>query len=275
MIRDLLHGAVRQPPQAPAEAEKLDSWTAGCLKHWNDRVAGLPSNDPRRCPRGRYWFAYQLRGDFRRLPLPEFRDTLSCSSVRHTGWSPWWVPTRPGIEPYVRDGAVECWLGRDGDRAFTDAAHADFWRVSPKGFGFLLRGYDEDGPKVAGRGFVAGQAFDLTVPIWRAGEALLNAERLAANLGGEGATMAFRARYEGLAGRELTVVARDRLLFERRVSHEDAATLETVVPVASISPNLVEVVHPLLSPLYALFGFFSLPIDLVRGELTRLRANTY
>lgn len=62
---------------------------------------------------------------------------------------------------------------------------------------------------------------------------------------------------------------------EQRVSHEDGVSLETIVPVASISPNLVEVVHPLLSPLYALFGFFPLTVDIVRTELTRLRANRY
>ena len=274
-MRDLLLGAVPQAVPAPAEGERLDQWTKACLSRWGDLVAGLPADDPRRCWRGRYWFAYQLRGDFRRLPLPEFRDALARSAVRHTGWSPWWVPTRPGIEPYVRDGSVECWLGRDGDRAFTDAAHADFWRVSPDGYGFLLRGYDEDGPDAEQRGFAPGRAFDLTLPVWRAGEALLNAERLAANLGGQGATMCFRARYEGLAGRELTVLAQDRRLLEARSSHEDAATLETTVPVASISPNLVEVVHPLLSPLYALFGFFALSPDLVRTEITRMRANRY
>lgn len=273
-MRDLLLGAVPQAPSAPAEGERLGRWTEACLARWGDLVAGLPAGDPRRCPRGRYWLAYQLRGDFQRLPLPEFRDTLARSTARHTGWSPWWVPTRPGIEPYVRDGAVECWLGRDGDR-LTDAAHADFWRVSPDGLGFLLRGYEEDSPEITNRGFQPGRAFDLTLPIWRVGEALLNAGHLAINLGGEGSTMAFRARYEGLTGRELTVIARDRLWFEGRLSHEDAVSLETTVPVASISPNLVEVVHPLLSPLYALFGFFELPVDLVRGELTRLRANRY
>lgn len=274
-MRDLLLGTVPQAPQAQAEGERLNRWVEACLARWKELVAGLPADDPRRCPRGRYWFAYQLRGDFRRLPLPEFHDALARSNVRHTGWSPWWVPTRPGITPYVRDGAVECWLGRDGDRAFTDAAHADFWRVSPEGFGFLLRGYDEDGPEVAARGFVPGRTFDLTLPIWRAGEALLNAERLAANLGGEGTTMAFRAQYEGLIGRELTVIARDRVLFERRTSNEDTATLDTLVPVTSISPNLVEVVHPLLAPLYAIFDFFRLSPDLVSGELTRMRNNRY
>jgi hypothetical protein len=273
-IRDLLLGETSDLRQTPAEGERLDRWTNACLARWNELVARLPEDDARRCPRGRYWFTYQLRGDFRRLSLRDFHDTLARSTVGHTGWPPWWVPTRPGIEPYVRDGTVECWLGRD-DQGFTDAAHADFWRVSPEGFGFLLRGYQEDSPEVADRGFHPGEAFDLTLPIWRVGEALLTAERLASNIGGGSATMAFRARYAGLAGRQLVAIAGDRFLPEKRVSHEDAVSLETVVPVASISPNLVEVVHKLLSPLYELFSFFPLRIELVQTELSRLRRNRY
>ena len=253
-MRDLLSGAVPQVSPEAAETEKLDEWVAACLTRWNDLATNLPPDNPRRCSHGRYWFAYQLRGDFKRVPLPDLLDALSRSTVRHTGWSPWWVPTCASIEPYVRDSVVECWLGRDDDR-FTDSAHADFWRVSPEGFGFLLRGYDEDGPAATAKGFPPSKAFDLTIPIWRVGEALLNAERLARNLGGDGATMAFRACYAGLAGRELLAIARDRLLFEGRRSHEDTITLETVVPVASIAPNLVEVVAPLMSPIYALFSF--------------------
>lgn len=273
-IRDLLSGAVAQPVAAPAEGARLDEWSARCLARWHALVDALPADDPRRCPRGHHWFAYEIRGDFRRPSAPELLDTLSRSTVRHTGWPPWWVPTRPGIVPYGKDGVVECWLGRDEDRG-TDAAHADFWRVSPDGLAFLLRGYEEDGPDAEQRGFTPGAAFDLTIPVWRVGEALLSAERFAANLGAEGAAIAFRARYEGLSGRELSVLARDRLLYDGRISHEEGVTLDTIVPAASISPNLVEVVHPLLEPLYALFGFYQLPLDLVRGELTKLRSHRY
>ncbi|MBB5695799.1 recombinase family protein [Muricoccus pecuniae] len=273
-IRDLLSGAVARPVAAPAEDARLTTWVDTCLARWHALVDGLTANDPRRCPRGHHWFAYEIRGDVRHLPAPEFLETLRRSTVRHTGWSPWWVPTRPGIAPYMKDGVVECWLGRDADRG-TDAAHADFWRVSPEGLAFLLRGYDEDGPNAEERGFTPGKVFDITLPVWRVGEALLNAERLASNLGAGEAVLAFRARYEGLSGRELSVLARDRLLFDGRTSHEDSVTLDTIVPVSSVSPNLVEVVHPMLEPLYALFDFFQLPSGLVQGELTKLRSNRY
>jgi hypothetical protein len=271
-IRDLLSGAVARPAE-PGQDARLDAWVAGCLARWQALTDGLPPDDARRCPMGRYWMAYELRGDLRRLSLPELHEVLARSVGRYTGWPTWWVPTRPGIAPYAKDGAIECWLGRDGgDRA---ASHADFWRVSPDGLAFLLRGYQEDDPEVVRYGFTPGKGFDLTLPTWRTGEALLHAEALATNLGVEGAAIAFRARYEGLGGRELVVLSRDRVLMDGHISHEEAITLSTTVSAASVSPNLVEVVHPILAPLYALFDFFQLPTSLVQAELAKLRAGRF
>lgn len=57
------------------------------------------------------------------------------------------LPTRPEIAPYINGDAIECWIGGDTSehRNFQDAAHSDFWRVSPEGRAFLIRGYQEDG----------------------------------------------------------------------------------------------------------------------------------
>jgi len=114
-------------------------------------------------------------------------------------------------------------------------------------------------------------AFDLVIPVWRIGEALLHAERLAANLFNGPATIKFTVTYEGLAGRKLVTLDGRRVLFEGRTAHQDQITLTTHVDAQSIGSNLPEIVQALLEPLYALFDFFVLPANLVTEELARMR----
>ena len=270
-IRSILSGAPSLEPQ-PAAGAALDAWTSAARSRWEALIAPLSAADERRCPLGRYWFSYEMDGDLPPMPIPQLRELLDRSTVRHSGWPPWWVPNRAGITPYYKDDALECWLGRDGP---SDAAHSDFWRVSPLGRGFLIRGYQEDGPEIATRGIQPGTAFDVGLPIWRLGEGLLNAASLTTKLGAGDATLLFRAHYEGLAGRELKSVSRELWDEGGGVSDDDTARLETAVPVRSVSANLPEIVHPMLEPLYARFGLYRLSMDLVRGQLTKMRLNRF
>ena len=78
---------------------------------------------------------------------------------------------------------VECWLGLPAtQRLPDDAAHCDLWRVAPGVQASLLRGFRDDG--------LSGQArralFDVTLPIWRTGEALPTAGRLTSALEADG-----------------------------------------------------------------------------------------
>jgi transcriptional regulator with XRE-family HTH domain len=205
--------------------------------------------------------------------LGQLPDLLQRIVMRYTGWPPFWFPTRRGIEPYPIDSVVECWLGGDTEPgAFgRDAAHSDFWRISPDGLAFLLRGYQEDGLENR----PPQTLFDITLPVWRVGETLLHAERLAGSLVEGPATITFAIHYEGLAGRSLTSVDGRRLMFEGHIARQDSITLRTTVEAASISPNLPEIIQPLLAPLYALFGFFDLPNALVTEELAQMRRGNF
>lgn len=271
-IRDLISGAV--PATKPAEQARLDQWIEQCLARWKTLTADLPADAPERCPHGYYCIAYELTGDLRAIPPGQLPELLQRSVVRHTGWPPFWFPTRQGIEPYLIDGVVECWLGGDtepGGFVQRDAAHSDFWRISPGGLAFLLRGYQEDGLQQR----PPATLFDVTLPVWRVGEAIIHAERLAGNLVDGPAAVTFAVHYSGLAGRSLTSVDGSRLLFEGKAARQDSITLRSTVEVASIAPNLPEVVHPLLAPLYALFDFFDLPVALVTEELARMRRGNF
>lgn len=278
-IRDLITGAVPQVEQQ-AEPARLEAWLTASEQRWNHLTDSLPRDSGPRMPYGRYCFAYEISGEPKLITPAQLPEALQRSVVRHTGWPPFWYPTRAGIEPYPIDGAVECWLG--GDPRISpeerDAAHSDFWRVHPDGLAYLLRGYQEDGMEAQRPGRVLirpASAFDVTLPVWRAGEALLHANSLASNLFEGPTTIRFVAIYEGLSGRSLVSIDNRRHVREGRIAHQDSITLQTNIDSQAIEPNLPEIIHPLLSPLYALFDFFDLSMQLVVEELARMRAGNY
>lgn len=274
-IRGLIAGALPPAPPAP-EPDRLGEWIGHCRARWSQLVDSVPADTDPRMPHGRYSIGYEIIGDSKPVTLVQLPDVLRASVVRHTGWPPFWLPTRRGITPYAMDGAIECWIGGDTENPpeNRDAAHADFWRIDPSGLAYLIRGYEEDdfGGRQARKSYPPAAAFDLVIPVWRIGEALLHAERLAANLFNGPTTVKFSVTYEGLAGRTLVALDGRRMLFEDRTAHQDHITLATHVDAQSIGSNLPEIVQPLLEPLYSLFDFFVLPANLVTEELARMRS---
>lgn len=135
-----------------------------------------------------------------------------------------------------------------------------------------MRGFQEDGPDVAQRGFALGTVLDVTVPVWRIGEALLHAQMLASNLAEGDMEVALRVRFTGLEGRSLVSVSGDRLMFPGRdTCRQHAIVCDTRVDAFNIQDRLPEIVHSLLIPLYELFNFFQLPLVLVQEELGKMK----
>jgi len=229
----------------------------------------LPADNHARLHHGYYAIAYKLfANEYEPRQGAELLETLRAGVVRHTGWPPFWVPTREGIAPYMHDSNVECWLGADGvDR---DAGHADFWRVSPDAQFFLLRGYQEDGDE-SGR-VQPGQVFDVTLPTWRMGEVLLHAASMAKQFGVPQARVVLVVQWTGLDGRNLTSFANpNRLLFQGYNSRQATHRTNISVQADHIADTLPELVDKLVRPLYELFDFFRLPGTLVFEELARMR----
>lgn len=283
-IRDLLAGTV--PQVNPTEEQRrLEEWVEVSFKHWQTLVDSLPDGAEARFRHGYYNFAYEILGESRHIAPAKLPNVLQKSVVRHTGWPPFWYPTRQEIEPYLKEGVVECWQGNDPETPFKgldatgpDTTHSDFWRISPDGLAFLLRGYQEDGmdiQKVGRTELEPGTILDVVIPIWRVGETLLHAERLAANLFDGPTTIRFVAEYTGLDGRSLESFDFSRPFRSHQPSRERSIKLSTYVDAQTISSNLPEIVHPFLSPLYALFGFFELPMELVVEELARMRGHKF
>jgi len=56
---------------------------------------------------------------------------------------------------------------------------------------------------------------------------------------------------------------------------DDEVTLSARATAREFDEHLVEVLHPMLVPLYERFDFFELPTSLVAEELARMRANRF
>ncbi len=156
-----------------------EAFVRDAFERWRSLTKDLPKDSPGCFPHGWYRFDYWLEGELRTPSLTAFEAILDKAVTRHTGWPVFWVPKRPKIAPREVDGTIECWLapeGHDGiKRGFDDAAHSDFWRAAPTARLFLVRGYQEDSQET----FLPGTIMDTKLPIWRMGEALLHAEKLA------------------------------------------------------------------------------------------------
>lgn len=258
-----------------AEGGAQEGFVREAYDRWRTLTAPLPQDAPARFPHGGYRFDYYLEGDLKSVSLTNFETILTKAVARHSGWPPFWVPTRPELAPREVDGAIECWLAPESiageERLFQDAAHCDFWRAAPSGRMFLLRGYQEDGQET----FPPGTVMDTMLPVWRMGETLLHAERLApllrkSNIGT--VTIRFRALYWGLSGRVLRAWSNplSHLLVEGHAARSDEAMLEAVLPAEDISNNLADHLFPLVSSLYERFGVTGLNQDRVASEVEQL-----
>ena len=256
------------------ESGAQDVFVRAAFARWMALVTKLPTDSPARFPHGWYRFDYALEGDLREIELRRFSDLLTKAVTPHTGWPVFWVPTQDEIAPREVDGMIECWLAPPKHRKpheLEDAAHCDFWRASPTGRMFLMRGYQEDGQET----FAPGKIFDMGLPIWRMGEALLHAGRLASLLKREekGAiTVKFRAHYTGLAGRVLKAWTNPLVDFldEGSAARSREVMLEAVVSAAEIEANLAAHVFPLAALLYENFGVAGLSQSRVQAEIAGL-----
>lgn len=264
-IRQIIHGPTEVATHSPGAFEQLRDWEKICLERWRKLVEESFTRQELSPYRYGVWTAsYRVEGEFQPPSLSEFKAILERTKGHETGWPPWRLPARKEISPYIYDGAIECWMAEPGK---DDGAHSDFWRASPYGLLFLLRGYQEDSEDVK---LPAGKVFDLTLPIWRVGEVLLHAQRLSNELVGGPATIYVRFCWGGLSGRELVAWASRRYVRPGRVARQPTVVSELSVEAESISKALPELVNTITRPLYEVFDFMSLPLSVIQEELSEM-----
>lgn len=271
LLRTLLAGG--SPTESvEADQDKVRRWFDSSVGRWQQLSEGLPSTSGARLSHGHYAVGYQIFGNIEKRSGSALLDVLRQGEVRHTGWPPFWVPTREGIKPYMHDGNVECWIGGEGEGR--DPGHSDYWRATPNCQLFLLRGYQEDGWE--NERMAPGTAFDLTLPVWRIGEILLHAASLARQFGDPQARIVFEMEWTGLAGRQLVSFANtNRSLFGQRKARQDSCRTNISAQADQIDDALPDLVERAVLQLYELFDFFRLPATLVAEELARLRKSRF
>jgi len=267
-IRAILGGSARVPVDPEMkDVEKLGTWTRQCLDRWEGQVnEKLPDETPSRYGNGYWHFSYAILDDFDAPHPQDLLEILFRIQGRESGWPPWITSMHGGgLKPYSDDGLIECWLR---ETRSADAAHSDFWRASPEGMLFLLRGYQED---CAGK-HPPGTILDLTLPVWRIGECLLHAERLAKELGGADADVLFQVKWLGLEGRTLVCLSQRRFMLDDQVCRHDSVASDAIrVSAREITDALPEIVQRATSPLYTAFDFFRPPPEMYAEELARMR----
>jgi transcriptional regulator with XRE-family HTH domain len=264
--------------EEPSEEGAQEAFVQEAFARWRELTAKLPENSPGRFPDGWYRFDYTLEGELKEVDLHRFPALLQQAMVPHTGWPLFLFPGRPDLEPGEVNGVIECWLkpAESGvNRPLGDAAHCDFWRATPNGRLFLIRGYQEDSQDT----FPPRTIFDTTLPIWRMGECVLHAQRLAGQIAVQPSktNVRLRALYTGLSGRVLRAWASplSDLMFEGGPARSDEAMLETVIPVDAIDTKLAEHLHPMIASLFERFGATGLSVDRVAAELERMKKNYF
>ena len=255
----------------PTEEGAQDAFLREAVARWRTLTETLPPDSPGRFPNGYYRFDYWLEGELKAFSVTEFEEVLRQAVIRYSNFPAFWVPKRATIAPREIDGVLECWLSPELDGRFiTDPEHCDFWRATPTGRLFLMRGYREDGQET----FAPGTIFDATLPVRHMGETLVHAGRLAALMRATPAaeiTVHFRALYSGLSGRVLRSWSNPMsdLLVEGHAARGDEAMSEAVLPAAAIDDHLAEYLFPLVASLYERFGVTGLAASRVKAEIDR------
>lgn len=269
-IRTILFGMPTRPlPIVDPARESLDDWVLQSRASWSAAVRNrLGENGFEPYQYGVWTVAYQVTGDFQHPSLSQLLRLLREVEGNETGWPVWLVPSREEIKPYPNEGVIDCLMA---EKSSSDGAHSDYWRASPEGRLYLLRGYQDDTDAAQRLGISPGTYLDMVLPIWRVGECLLHAHRLASKLAGQSARILIRFTWEGLTNRLLSNWAcGERNLPEGYRCHQDAVQSETTLVVVNVPDQLPEIVKKLTEPLYEAFDFFEMPMHVIKEELKRM-----
>jgi hypothetical protein len=266
-IRSIVSGRVEPREVPPSALEALRAFCDAARERWHALVADEPPDAPSRFPSGYHEMGFSLIGATPANGLIDLQHRLDVARrVKLTGWTPFLAMNTAGWEPYARGDFVEAWIGRTvSGRSRRTASRSDFWRASPAGQLYTIRGYPEDDQIRP-----PDSVLDITEPVRRLGEGAMFATRLSETFADVEA-IAIRARYTGLEGRTLVSLQGEWWhLIPNEISRTDEVVLETQVTPSQLRDNLAEVLHQLLIPLYERFAFFRLPIILVEHEIEKM-----
>lgn len=256
--------------EKPTNQDDLKKFTDESFAKWRTLNEALPADNEAKIIHGTFCFSCQINGVSRNLSPPNILNVIE-GLRRYTGWPILVVLHQTKTKPYIADGVLEASLI---ELQSPNSARADFWRVSPKGFIYLLRGYQEDALEMLTQTTnqrKPGTGIDFTLPVWRVAEFLLRIEELARSMYEPGFSLSVTCEWNSLQNRELFAFNSHRLLFGGRICKADHVSTCGTFTQDEVIEFLPDVVKSLTAELYEHFDFFTPPSDFYEQEISRLR----
>lgn len=271
ILRSFIPNVASGSIQALADERfSLNKFCTDSYARWDLINSSLPDNHPSKIKYGTFSFGCQIIGNSKKLSPSEILSAVERLK-KYTGWPIFVALHQKDTSPYFVNGCVEASLV---NIKYPSSAHADFWRIHPDGFCYILRGYQEDDLDTlsgAQNQRNPGTGLDLTIPIWRVGEFLLRVEELGRAMYEDGFSLLVRCEWTGLRDRKLFVFNNRRMFFDGQICHEDKVVTEDKFPQAAVTDLLPEAVERLTSNLYQHFDFFQPSGQLYIEELEYMR----
>lgn len=253
------------------DSSSLISFCNAANLKWQEINAGLLEDNPSKITHGYFDFGCEIQGISKNLKTNVILANIA-SLKRYTGWPILVSLNDPENRPYLYEGLIEASLVK---LKYPSSAHADFWRVDPKGFIYLLRGYQEDSlgelSEMTNQR-APGSGLELTLPVWRVGEFILRINELASTMFEDGYSISMKCEWTGLEGRSLFSFNNRRLIFDGHVCKADRVESQSNFSGGMVQNFLPQIVEGLVSDLYLAFDFFSPPENFYAEEIALLRS---
>ena len=272
-IRRIVLGRVDESAPSHTGVE-LEGFMNSSRERWMELVQSGPEDAYYRFPNGHYEIAIALADAQPVIRFQELKDRLAVAQrVRTSGWPPFLDIGVEGLSSYLYESCIEAWLGFPSPRnIYGDPRHADFWRVSPSGQLYLIRGYAEDDVGGGPLQRDPGTLLAIDISVIRVWECLRFARHFMSTFGSVEEVIV-RCQYTGLFGRSL-IDSLDHtfsLSIRQGVARSGEVLLTGQFTQQQLEDNMPEVLHHLMAPLFEHFDFFTLTLDHVQNIIDRYR----
>ncbi len=271
-IRNIVLGHVGAIGTVEA-VDELADFMESSHNRWEELVKDEPLDAPHRFPNGHYEIAIAPSNPSPAISLAELKEKLAVAQrVQTSGWPPFMEIGVKELNPYANVDCIEAWIGRPlPNKMFNDPSHADFWRVSPSGQLYSIKGYSEDGGEWANSlQLNPGSTLTVNNSVIRIWECLRFASCFMRTFG-DVEEVTVRCQFAGLSGRTLVDSLEPAFSIRRGVSQVDEVPLTGQFTLQHLEDNMLEVLRHLLDPLFEQFDFFQLRVTHVQNVIDRYR----
>lgn len=271
-IRGIVLGRVEESI-SDQTSDELEDFLDSSRQNWLSLVKNGPTDAPNRFPDGYYEFAIGPDNPQPEISLSELKDRLAVAqSIKTSGWPPFLDIGKEGEKPYASEGCIQAWLGNPSPKKiFNDPSHTDFWRASPSGQLYIIRGYGEDGAEwTKSLQHDPGTTLSLNIAVIRIWEYLRFSSHFFKTFV-DVEEVVVRCRYTGLSDRTLIESLQPAFSFDRGVSQVKEVPLTGQFTLQQLEDNVTEMLHQLMAPLFEYFEFYRLTVAHVQNIIDAYR----